>query len=654
MNKQPRLLYIEDDELERRAFLRVVREKGLAWEVKQAATLAAARAQLAVSQFDIIVADYHLPDGDSAELFGEIPEIPFVLVTGTVQELLAVRTLERGADDYLVKDMEHRHLEALPLAVEKTLYRQAIHERERRLTQELRASEQRLRATFDNSASGIIETDGRDRFVAVNDRLCQMLGYRREELVGMSVHDLTYPEDRPQSDELNGQHREGRLPTFQYEKRYLKRDGSPLWVHVAVTAVHDDTGRYLYSVATVLDISERKRAEAGRLALQRQMEQAQRLESLGVLAGGIAHDFNNLLSVVLGYADLAIRQASPASPARESLAEIEKAGRRAAELCCQMLAYAGKGKFVVGPVDLCGLVEGMAQLLKTTVSKKATLTLDVEKPIPPTRGDAMQMRQIVMNLITNASEALGEGSGTIRISTGMMECSQEYLSKTYLDDKLPAGAYVYLEVSDTGCGMSRETIARMFEPFFTTKFTGRGLGLAAVLGMVRGHEGAIHVASELGRGTTIRVLFPALKEASASATVAGQSAEAPLRLGGRALLVEDEAAVRLLGARMLGLLGYEALTAADGQQAVELYAARWHEIDLVILDLTMPRMDGEEALRELRRINPEVRVILCSGYSAEEIADRFAGKGLAGFLPKPFGLAALKHALEQLARAEQR
>jgi two-component system, chemotaxis family, CheB/CheR fusion protein len=262
MSKQAKLLYIEDDELERRAFLRLVREKGLPWQIKHAETLAAARAHLAGSCFDAIVADNHLPDGESTELFDEIKDTPFVLVTGTLEEQLALRTLERGADDYLVKDLGHRHLEALPFAVEKTLYRKAIHERERQLTRELRESEQRLRATFDNAASGIIETDDQDRLVAANDRLCQMLGYAREQLLGRSVQELTYPEDRPRSEQLNARLRTGEIPMLQYEKRYLKRDASPLWVQLAISAVRDEAGRYLYSVGTVVDISARKAAEA--------------------------------------------------------------------------------------------------------------------------------------------------------------------------------------------------------------------------------------------------------------------------------------------------------------------------------------------------------------------------------------------------------
>jgi PAS domain S-box-containing protein len=462
---------------------------------------------------------------------------------------------------------------------------------------------------------------------------------------------IIHPDERERMRHYLNDHVLAQRQAFDTEYRIVRlSDHAERWVHGRGRLTFDAQNRPLRMIGTIQDITERKRAEEERLALQRQMEQTQRLESLGVLAGGIAHDFNNLLMVVLGYADLAMRQASPMSPARESLAEIEKAGRRAAELCRQMLAYSGRGKFILETIVLGSLVEEMAHLLKATISKKAMLTLDLEKSIPPMEGDAAQVRQIVMNLITNASEAIGDRSGVIRISTGAMECSRAHLSATYLDDNLAEGLYVYIEVADTGCGMSRETIGRMFEPFFTTKFTGRGLGMAAVLGIVRGHKGAIHISSELGTGTTIRVLFPAHGNGTARAIVAARPADPSSKATGRVLLVDDEDTLRLLGSRMLGLIGYEVLTAADGQQAVELYQSRWKDIDVVVLDLTMPRMDGEETLLALQHVNPEVRVVMTSGYTEHEIFTRFAGKRLAGFLQKPYTLSTLKEVFRQITR----
>jgi two-component system cell cycle sensor histidine kinase/response regulator CckA len=397
-----------------------------------------------------------------------------------------------------------------------------------------------------------------------------------------------------------------------------------------------------------IDITERKRAEEEKRTLERQVQQAQKMESLGVLAGGIAHDFNNILMAVLGHAELALDQVSPASAARPSLTEITKASRRAAELCTQMLAYAGKAPFALERVGLRDLVEEMAHLLQAAISKKAVLNLNLERGLPPIEADASQIRQIVMNLIINASEAIGDRSGVIRVSVGATRCDEEYLQKADLRGDLPLGLCVHLEVMDTGVGMDAETQSRIFEPFFSTKFTGRGLGLAAVLGIVRAHKGALTVCSEPGKGTTFRILFPAQENAGEEARPHDSSTLADWRGKGTILLVDDEESLLALGARMLEHLGFTVLPATDGLQAVGLYRERGREIDLVLMDLTMPHMDGSEAFGELRRLNPEVRVVLASGYSREDVASRFAGKGPAGILQKPYTLLKLRELLSGL------
>ncbi|MCX7049840.1 MAG: PAS domain S-box protein [Candidatus Sumerlaeota bacterium] len=399
------------------------------------------------------------------------------------------------------------------------------------------------------------------------------------------------------------------------------------------------------------DLVVRKQAEERQRDMERRMQETQKLESLGVLAGGIAHDFNNLLTAILGHADLALQYLSPMSLARDSLQEIEKASFRAAELCRQMLAYSGKGRFVIEAISLMDMVEEMVHLLKSSISKKAILNLNMEKNLPPILGDATQIRQVVMNLVINASEAISDQSGVITISTGVMQCERGYLAETYLDENLPEGLYVYVEVSDTGCGMDRETMGRIFEPFFTTKFTGRGLGMSAVLGIVRGHKGALKIYSEPGKGTTFKVLFPASKE---EASVAGQKDANGLegwKGEGGILLVDDEEIVRNIAKRMLESMGFKVLIAEDGREAVNLYQDRAAEINLVLLDLTMPVMNGEEAFRELRRLDPHVRVIMSSGYTESEIASRFAGKGLAGFIQKPYRLAWLRERLQAILQA---
>jgi len=391
-----------------------------------------------------------------------------------------------------------------------------------------------------------------------------------------------------------------------------------------------------------LDVTERVRSAQERERLEEQIRHTQKLESLGVLAGGIAHDFNNILMAVLGYADLALMDLPSSSPVRSPLLEIEKAARNAADLARQMLAYSGRGSFVIERVQINDLIRDMAHLLEISVSKKATLRLQLDEELPAVNADPTQMRQVVMNLVTNASEALEDSIGVLSITTGTMDCDADFLRSSYVSDDLPGGPYAYLEVSDTGCGMDDDTMTRLFDPFFTTKFTGRGLGLSAVLGIVRGHRGTLRVSSEPGRGTSFMILLPALPGAPVRA--AGGQEPGPVDgrpERGRVLLVDDEEHVRSVAGAMLERLGFTVTQAADGGEALERFRADPDGFSCVILDLTMPRMDGEEAFRELRRIRPDAKVILSSGYSEQEVVRKFLGKGLAGFIQKPYRTAEL-------------
>ena len=362
---------------------------------------------------------------------------------------------------------------------------------------------------------------------------------------------------------------------------------------------------------------------------EEQLRNAQKLESLGVLAGGIAHDFNNLLVGVLGNAGMALLELPEDSPARQPIHDIEVSAQRAAELTRQMLAYSGRGRVHVEPVDLSQIVEEMSQLLRRVISRQAQLSLRLRRGLPAVVADVTQLRQVVMNLITNASDALDDTPGTITLETSLVEATPAMLSSTYLDEALPPGPYVCLEVSDTGSGMSAETAARMFEPFYTTKFTGRGLGLAAVLGIVRGHKGAIDVESAPGAGTSFHVLLPASTKRAEAAAPAPQS---PLGEGsGLVLLVDDEEAVRGLARRVLERGGYSVLEARSGEEALQRLSSA-SDVCAVVLDLTMPGLSGEATLQEIRRRRIEVPVIVSSGYVPEEEGT------LAGvpFLAKPY------------------
>jgi signal transduction histidine kinase len=397
-----------------------------------------------------------------------------------------------------------------------------------------------------------------------------------------------------------------------------------------------------------VEMSERQRAEKERRQLEAQVQHAQRLESLGVLAGGIAHDFNNLLVGILGNADLALMELPSQSRVCQRIEDVKVAAMRAAELTRQMLSYSGRGRFVVEPVNLNQLIEEMTHLLQISISKKIALKFDFEEPLAKIQADASQVRQVVMNLITNASEAIGDRSGVISIRTGLVHADRQYLSESFLAEKLPVGYYVALEVSDTGCGMDPDIQQRIFDPFFTTKFTGRGLGLAAVLGIVRGHHGAIKVCSEAGKGTTFKILFPATcEDLPAQEEWAQRRAEA-WKGQGLFLVVDDEDTVRSVAKTMLERAGFSVLAACDGNAGVELFGQHSDQIVGVLLDLTMPRMNGEETFREMRRIRPDVRVLLASGYAEQDTVHKFASKGLAGFIQKPFQFDKLLEKVRQM------
>ncbi len=373
-------------------------------------------------------------------------------------------------------------------------------------------------------------------------------------------------------------------------------DGSRRLLETSRIPLQDANGDTVGILGSWQDITARKKAEDERLVLERQVQHAQKLESLGVLAGGIAHDFNNLLTSILGYADLAIYELPSSSPAKELIEEAVSGARQAAELTKQMLAYSGKGHFVVEPLDLSSLVEELTRLLHISISKKCVMRFELMPNLPAAMADAVQMRQIIMNLVINASEAIGDRSGAITIRTGAAHCDRAALGEAYLGDELPEGLYVYVEVTDNGCGMSAETSAKIFDPFFTTKFTGRGLGLAAVLGIVRGHQGAIQCTSVLGQGTTFKVLFPACP-LHAKIAEGAEAAAQKWRGSGTILVVDDEETIRALARHMLLKMGFQVLTAVDGREALEIFRAEGDKIRLVLLDMTMPHLDGDETFR---------------------------------------------------------
>jgi len=501
-----------------------------------------------------------------------------------------------------------------------------------------REIESLYRIVTDISRDLIMETNSDGELMFMSPSVESLLGYTVEEWIGLetdSLIDQVHPEDRNRIREIyENQTVEPGATTHYPPYRFQHKDGSWVWFS-AIGTWYETAAGEVRMLEVAREISRDVEREEERLELARQMQEAQRLESLGVMAGGITHDFNNLLTPILGDAELALLDLAPDSPIRPLIEQIRRAAQRAAALTRQLLAYSGQEPVLVMPLSVSQLVEEMGQLLRGAVSGKAALIYDLADDLPSVVADATQLSQVVMNLITNAAEAVREGAGRITLRTGIVDA--EKMDERFIVGRSApsAGRYVFFEVADDGCGMDVETQSKIFDPFFTTKFTGRGLGLAAALGIVHSHDGVIEIDSEIGRGTRFRVLFPAAERVAITREKWETSIE-EWRHSGTVLVVDDDEGVRDLVDATLGRAGLTVLLASSGREGVELFRRRADEIDAVVLDRTMPDIGGEDAFDEMREIRPEVRIMLISGYSEERAAWHFIDKGLDAFLHKPF------------------
>jgi PAS domain S-box-containing protein len=546
---------------------------------------------------------------------------------------------------------------------------------------ELDLERRRFEELFEFAPNAYFVTDSMGIIIQCNRSACSLLRVLPRFLPGKALATYITNEDRPRFRNLIAAIRaDGRSRTAAFKLQPREGDivdveltysaGQPAvgaanqirWMARDVTE-HERMARQIRALnaqlesqvaAQTADLSEAQRlakelvekeqdARRAAEASEAQSRHVQKLESIGVLAGGIAHDFNNLLHVVLGNADIALSNLTSGSPAREPLEEVVRATLRAADLTRQLLAYSGKGAFVVRHLDLSTEVREMATLLRTSISKQATLAWELASDLPAISADPTQIRQVVMNLITNASDALGESGGTITLRTGLADLEeleqQRFGRPPHGED--PAehdhGPLVYLEIGDTGQGMSPDTLSRIFDPFFSTKFSGRGLGLAAVMGIVRSHHGFIRIRTEIGKGTAFRVLFPAVGGAAPkSQKPSAQRSE--WRGSGTVLVVEDEEGVREVAERMLQDIGFETIGAEDGRHALDLMEEVGDRVTAVLLDLSMPRMGGAETFRRLREMKPALPILMMSGYTEQVVAPQFdnSGPGTTGFLQKPF------------------
>jgi two-component system, cell cycle sensor histidine kinase and response regulator CckA len=507
------------------------------------------------------------------------------------------------------------------------------------------ASEERYRLVANATRDPIWEIDVPSGVVSWNEAYDAMFGSRPDEAQG-SWDWWTDRINENEREQVTRSLREviANPAADRWAEDYHFRDasGAELLIQDRAFISRDENGTALRLVGTMRDqtpiVQEMKEREESERALQ----ESQKLESLGVLAGGIAHDFNNLLTTMLGNVSLIREDLSDNSEHQEILEDVENSALRAADLCKQMLAYAGKGKYVVDPINLSSVVREIVQLLNLSISKHARLQLQLDADLPSTIADMTQINQVVMNLVINASEAIGKRDGTVSLSTGRLLVDAATLQSDRYEPPPEIGEYVYLEVSDNGDGMDEATRRRMFEPFYTTKFTGRGLGLAAVLGIIRGHHGSLCVESSPGAGTVFTILLPIHREppgvldGSASPSNELTTASSSNRNGGVILIVDDEEEVRTTAQRILERQGYEIVIAVDGLEAVQIFRKRHAELSLVLLDLNMPQMDGVAAFEEMQLLSSRVPVVLMSGYDEKSTIRQFPDNKIASFIQKPF------------------
>jgi len=495
-----------------------------------------------------------------------------------------------------------------------------------------RAAEAKYRVLFEAAKDGIVIIDADTGVIDdVNPFLTELLGLTRADLIGSRFWEV-----EPLTNLQNGrlvldQLRKESL--LRFPELSLKAKGSQRELHVEVVANLYDGGPKRVAQFNIRDITERKEFD-------QHVQQTARLESLGLLASGIAHDFNNLLVGILGNAGLALGESLAGTRCQSALMDVIYASQRAADLTRQMLAYAGKGVPDVHPLDLSELVREISKLVHSSVPKSVELKLDLSGQLPSVEADAGQMQQIVMNLVINGAESIGERKrGQVRVSTTAREISADELRLNYASAGLTPGTYVVLEVSDDGCGMDEKTRRRIFDPFFTTKFTGRGLGLAAVQGIVSRHHGGIRVSSTFGKGSVFQIVLPAVPVVKATSNPKTEIQD--LHGTGLVLVIDDEAIVLQVTRATLELYGYRVLSASNGELGVQAVRDHKDQLGLVILDSTMPVMGGEEALTQIKALAPILPVILSSGYDASQAISRSGEQALAGFIRKPFTLTTL-------------
>ena len=621
---EARLMVVDDDEANRDVLSRQLERLG--YTALTAGSGPAALEALRHSSFDVVLLDIIMPGMDGFAVLAamkadvRLRQLPVIVISALDEMQSVARCIEMGADDFVSKPFDRIILKSRIEAVIKR--RDAENERSQLA--------ERFRLLLESTGEGIFGLDRDGECVFINATAVNLLGVKREQLLGKGLaRVLSYrsPGGVPCSYEDSAMNRAARYgePSRVTDAIFAAGGGEGFPVDYSANPIVRD-GRIDGAVITFSDISDRKLTEE-------KFRQTAKLESLGVLAGGVAHDFNNLLTGILGNASLVLSSDDLKDEDREKLEYVVKASERAADLTRQMLAYAGKGRYDKRDVDVSALVTETLGLLHTLIPKTVHITLDLRQDLPAVHADPIQVQQVVMNLVINAGEAIGEPNiGTITVRT-YLDCVNGERAAASKD--LGVGPHVVIEVTDTGGGMTPEVRARIFDPFFTTKFTGRGLGLAAVLGIVKSHKGVIEVESTLGQGTRFRVLLPASNKDPEAPCVEVKPAAAFTGTG-RVLVVDDEAVVRRTTDAVLRHGGFDTVLASTGDEAVELLRKDPRCVAVVLLDMMMPGMSGDEAFSHIRSIRADLPVIVSSGYGESQVMRYFAGRDVSAFIQKPY------------------
>lgn len=514
------------------------------------------------------------------------------------------------------------------------------------VTERFRTKERYQRAIL-QSPVGILIVSAAGEIIVSNHVMNAMFGYGEGELTGCPVEQLLPANIRDHHVGLREDYTKMPAARQMGEGRELyglDKSGSRFPVEIALNPLQLTTGTEI--IVQVVDISNRKKLEREKRAFDEKLQQIQKLESLGVMAGGVAHDFNNILTGIVGYAELALMEIMPGSPQYRYLENILQASQKAASLCDQMLAYSGGGKFVFKQIDTNELIMSSTTLFNASISKHVRVDFSLAENLPAIVGDTIQIQQVIMNLVVNASEAIGNKGGQILISSGLTDYDPRYMSPGIPNEEdIEAGMYVYISVSDDGPGMDAATQKRIFEPFYTTKFTGRGLGLAAVLGILRNHKGTVRIYSEPGQGTNFKIMLPVPD------TEGLEQFEAEIEAiegRGTVLIIDDEQVVHDVAGETLAKIGYKVLHAYDGREGLQVFQNREGSINLILLDITMPLMTGDEVFQRVRLINDSVKIIITSGYAEEMVMQKFQDLDVAAFLPKPISPGRLMHLMKEV------